>query len=159
VVVGAEWCCRCESSLTLGILQAATNRAVTALTNRVLAHPHVRPPLHQLGAWLPSATSFELLHGIMSLALQAGTDPIRLRWKDDINAEKSLPPINCATLIQYAKDVYRRHVKHACNTECQLSNKYNLGGIHVFRLLDSKMESHGWRDYNYRRAQQSHVNA
>lgn len=63
-------------------------------------------------------------------------DPIRLHWKNDINAEKSLPPIDCAALIQYAKDVHRRHMKHARNIECQLSDRYNMGGLHVVRLLD-----------------------
>jgi hypothetical protein len=72
----------------------------------------------------------------MSLVRQAGTDPIRLHWKDDINAEKSLPLINCAALIQYAEDVYRRHKKHARNSKCQLSDKYNMGGLHIVRLLD-----------------------
>jgi hypothetical protein len=72
----------------------------------------------------------------MSLVRQAGTDPIRLHWKDDINAEKSLPLIDCAALIQYAKEIHRRHMKHARNNECQLSDKYNMGGLHVVRLLD-----------------------
>jgi hypothetical protein len=72
----------------------------------------------------------------MSLARQASTDPIRLHWKDDINAEKALPLIDCAALIQYAKDIHRRHIKHARNIECRLSDKYNMGGLHVVRLLD-----------------------
>jgi hypothetical protein len=72
----------------------------------------------------------------MSLVRHADTDAIRLNWKDNINAESSLPPINCAALIQYAKDIKRRHLKHASNIECQLSDKYNMGGLHVVRLLD-----------------------
>jgi hypothetical protein len=72
----------------------------------------------------------------MSLVDQAGTDAIRLNWKDDINAEPALPLIDYVALIQYAKDINRRHMKHASNIECQLSDKYNMGGLHVVRLLD-----------------------
>jgi hypothetical protein len=72
----------------------------------------------------------------MPLGWQASTDPIRLHWKDDINAEKALPLIDCAALIQYAKDIHQRHMKHARNIECQLSDKYNMGGLHVVLILD-----------------------
>ncbi|OAL56704.1 hypothetical protein IQ07DRAFT_674857 [Pyrenochaeta sp. DS3sAY3a] len=72
----------------------------------------------------------------MSVVRQAETDAIRSRWKDNINAQCSLSPINCAALIQYAKDVKRRHLKDASNIECRLSDKFNMGGLHVVRMLD-----------------------
>ena len=72
----------------------------------------------------------------MSLVPQADTDAIRLQWKDNIIAESSLPPINCAALIQYAEGIKRRHLKRASNIKCHLSDKYNMGGLHVVRLLD-----------------------
>ncbi|KAF2865942.1 hypothetical protein BDV95DRAFT_651482 [Massariosphaeria phaeospora] len=68
--------------------------------------------------------------------LHNSTDPIRLNWKDDINAENSLPPIDYAALVQYAKDTHQRHMKYAHNIECQLSDMYNIGGLHLVRLLD-----------------------
>jgi hypothetical protein len=72
----------------------------------------------------------------MSLVRQASADAIRSSWKDNINAERSLSPINWPALIKYAKDIHRRHMKQASNIDCQLSNKYNEGGLNVVRLLD-----------------------
>ncbi|KAF1948118.1 hypothetical protein CC80DRAFT_486569 [Byssothecium circinans] len=59
-----------------------------------------------------------------------------LNWKNDINAERSLPPIDWKALQEYAIGIKRAHTNHDSEVGCQLSSEYNMGGLHIVRRLD-----------------------
>jgi hypothetical protein len=64
----------------------------------------------------------------------ANTKP--LNWKNDINAERSLTPINWTALKEYAIGVKQKHTNDDGEITCQLSAEYNMGGLHIVRRLD-----------------------
>jgi len=59
-----------------------------------------------------------------------------LNWKNDIDTESSLPPINWKALEKYAIRVKQERTNHDSEVSCRLSSEYNIGGLHVVRRLD-----------------------
>ncbi|KAK4156049.1 hypothetical protein C8A00DRAFT_41427 [Chaetomidium leptoderma] len=59
----------------------------------------------------------------------------QLNWrKDDIEQDKSLPPINWDALRRYATTTRRQLA--GVDSPCRLSPEYNKGGLHVVRRID-----------------------
>ncbi|KAJ4286505.1 hypothetical protein N0V90_013205 [Kalmusia sp. IMI 367209] len=60
----------------------------------------------------------------------------KLNWKNDINSERALAPVNWKALEEYAIGVKREHTNDDGEITCQLSTEYNMGGLHLVRRLD-----------------------
>lgn len=72
----------------------------------------------------------------MTTRCQSHVKIAQLNWKENINEESSLPPINWEILKETAIHLKQRLAKHEDEISCQLSAEYNMGGVHIVRRLD-----------------------
>jgi hypothetical protein len=75
---------------------------------------------------------------VQSESIIKASNNLALNWvTTDINAERSLGPVDWKALQEYAINVKRKHTRnHDVQTACQLSSEYNIGGLNLVRRLD-----------------------